>query len=59
MRPTLASPYHAGNLLICNQLIGVVIATAVPLVAIPEQIRCKRGHVPCTVARGTADEDKR
>lgn len=58
MRSALTSSHHAGNLLICNPFFGVVIATEVPLVAIPEQIRCKRGRVPCTVAQGTVNEEK-
>ena len=58
MRAALAGLHRAGSLLICKQFGGIAIATEVPLVAIPEQIRCKRGHVPCTVARH-ADEDKR
>jgi len=34
-------------LLICKQFGGIAIATEAPLVAISEQIRCKRGQVSC------------
>lgn len=55
MRSALTSPHHAGSLLICKQFGGIAIATEASLVAIPEQIRCKRGRVPCTVARLMAE----
>ncbi|MDP2822120.1 MAG: hypothetical protein Q8O52_05495 [Sulfuritalea sp.] len=58
MRSALASPHHADSLLICKQFGGIAIATEAPLVAIAEQIRCKRGHAPCTVGRATANEEK-
>ena len=46
MSSVFATWYHSGSLLIYNQFGDIAIATGAPLVAIPEQIRCKRGHVP-------------
>ena len=58
VRSALASSHYAGSLLQCKQFGGIAIATEAPLVAILEQIRCIRGHVPCTVARLIADFGK-
>jgi len=46
MSSVFATWYHSGSLLIYNQFGDIAIATGAPLVAIPEQIRCKRRHVP-------------
>jgi hypothetical protein len=45
MTPAIAIPHHSGSLLMCMQFEVIGIATEVPLVAIPQQTRCKREHV--------------
>lgn len=51
MSSAIAISHHSGSLLICNHFGDIAIATGAPLVAIPEQIRCKRGHLTCRDAR--------
>lgn len=51
MSSAIAISRHSGISLICNQFGAIAIATEAPPVAIVEQIRCKRVHAPCTVAR--------
>jgi hypothetical protein len=58
MSSTIADSYHSGSLLMCMQFRGIAIATEALLVAIPEQIRCKRGPVPCTVGRSQYAEGR-
>lgn len=45
MNSAIAIWHHSSSLLIRKPFGDVAIATGARLVAIPEQIRCKRGHV--------------
>lgn len=55
MSSAIAGSHRSRNLFLRKPFGYIAIATKAPLVAIPEQIRCKREPVPCTVARQTAD----
>jgi hypothetical protein len=59
MRSAITGPHRSRNLLLCKQFGGMSIATEVPLVAIPEQIRCKCRLALGAVARSADDEEKR
>lgn len=48
----IACPKHSRNVLLCRQFWGIAIATEAALVAIQEQIRCKRGQAPGTGPTG-------
>lgn len=54
MNSAIALLHCPASLLIQKQFGGAPIATGVLLVAIPEQIRCKRGHIgPPFTRRGS------
>lgn len=52
MSSAIVGPPVSRNLFMYSQFVGFMIAAQVPMIAIPEQIRCKRGQPPRAVSAG-------